>query len=149
MQVRDAMTKDPVCATPETPIVEIARLMVQHDCGAIPIVRDLASKIPLGLVTDRDIMVRTIAAGRDASQMSARDCMTSPAITVLEGARLSDCVELLELGQIRRAIVVDVRGGCSGIVAQADIARHASKRATGDMVREVSRRSVPAFAAAD
>jgi CBS domain-containing protein len=72
--------------------------------------------------------------------------MTAPAVTIPEDADLDDCVELLQLGQLRRVIVVDQAGGCVGIVAQADIARFASKRETGDLVREVSKRTEPAFA---
>jgi CBS domain-containing protein len=64
--------------------------------------------------------------------------MTSPAVTVAEDEDLGDVVDLLERRQIRRAIVVDQNGAVSGIVAQADIAAHASKRKTGELVREVS-----------
>lgn len=89
--------------------------------------------------------MRTIAANRDPLAMTVRDCMTSPAVTVLEEAQLRECIELLELGQIRRAIVVDASGTCTGIIAQADIALHASKRRTANLVHEVSRPTAPAF----
>jgi len=140
------MTKDPVCCTGDTPLAEVARLMVQHDCGAIPVVGDVLTKLPIGIITDRDIVTRSLAAGRDPLGLTARDCMTSPPVTIPENARFQECVELLELGQIRRVIVVDNAGVCSGIVAQADIARHASKREAGDLLREVSKPSAPAFA---
>ena len=81
----------------------------------------------------------------DPMELTVRACMTSPAVTIVEGTRVHDCVELLELSQIRRVLVVDDGGACIGIVAQADIARHASKRETGDLVREVSKPNVPAF----
>jgi len=77
--------------------------------------------------------------------MLARDCMTSPAITIVERARLHECVQLLEVAQIRRVVVVNDAGACVGILAQADIARSASRRETGSLVRQVSRRTVPAF----
>lgn len=72
------------------------------------------------------------------------ECMTSPAITIVEDTRVHDCVQLLEPSQIRRVIVVDDGGACCGIVSQADIARHTSKRETGDLVREISKPSAPA-----
>ncbi len=145
MRVRDAMTRDPVCCTGDTPIQAVAAMMTEHDCGAIPVVGDLLTRFPLGMITDRDIVARTIAAGHDPMTMLARDCMTSPAITIVESARLHECVQLLEVAQIRRVIVVNDAGACTGILAQADIARRASRRATGDLVRQVSKRTVPAF----
>jgi CBS domain-containing protein len=145
MQMRDAMTKDPVCCTPDTTIEAAARMMLERDCGAIPVVADLASRTPVGIITDRDIVTRVVAKGIDPMGLSVRECMTAPAVTILEDAGLDDCVELLQLGQLRRVIVVDRTGACVGIVAQADIARCASKRETGDLVREVSKPTEPAF----
>lgn len=145
MHVRDVMTKAPACCTPDTTLEEVAHMMVERDCGAIPIVGDLTTRMPLGIITDRDIVTRTLAKGRDPKGMTVRDCMTTPAVTIVEQARLHECVQLLELSQIRRVIVIDSSGACVGIVAQADIARHASKRETGDLVQQVSKPSVPVF----
>ena len=145
MRVRDVMTRDPVCCVPDTKLELIARIMVERDCGSIPVVDDLLDRRPVGIVTDRDIVTRTLAIGRDPMTLRVRDCMTSPAATIIEDASLGECVELLERGQIRRVIVVDDAGRCTGIVAQADVAQHASKRETGDLVQEVSRPSAPAF----
>jgi CBS domain-containing protein len=145
MQMRDAMTKDPVCCTPDTTIEAAARMMLERDCGAIPVVTDLASRTPVGIITDRDIVTRVVAKGIDPMGLPVRECMTAPAVTILEDAGLDDCVELLQLGQLRRVIVVDRTGACVGIMAQADIARCASKRETGDLVREVSKPTEPAF----
>jgi CBS domain-containing protein len=145
-RIRDVMTKDPACSTPDTTIEEAARMMVDHDCGAIPVVGDPIARMPLGIITDRDIVTRTIAKGRDPMGLTVRDCMTSPAVTVVDDALLHECVDLLELSQIRRVIVVDASGACVGIVAQADIARHASKRETGELVREVSKPAAPTLA---
>ncbi len=137
MKARDVMTKCPTCATPDARLEAIARMMIQCDCGAIPIVSE-ESGMPLGMVTDRDIVVRTIADGLDPLVLTARECMTTPAVTVSEDEALGDVVDLLERRQIRRAIVVDQTGAISGIVSLADIATHASKRKLGELVREVS-----------
>src|SRR5262249_6937507 len=77
MRVRDVMTIDPACCTPETSIETVANLMVDRDCGAIPVIGDLATRRPLGIVTDRDIVTRLIATGRDPTSMIAADCMTT------------------------------------------------------------------------
>jgi len=138
MKIRDVMTQEPTCCTPETSLEAVARLMVDCDCGAIPVVGDLAGKFPVGLITDRDIVTRVVAAGKNPFELVARDCMTAPAITVTDETDLEECIDMLELNQIRRCIVVDRDGRICGIVAQADIAAHASKRKAGEMVREVS-----------
>jgi predicted transcriptional regulator len=103
----------------------------------IPIVAE-ESGMPIGIVTDRDIVIRTIADGLDPVVLTARDCMTAPAITVSEDEHLSDVIDLLERRQLRRVIVVDRNGAVSGIISQADIATHASKRKAGELLQEVS-----------
>lgn len=137
MKARDVMTKSPTCATPDARLEAIARMMIQCDCGGIPIVAE-ESGMPIGIVTDRDIVVRTVADGLDPLVLTARDCMTTPAVTVDEDDDLGDIVDLLERRQLRRVIVVDRTGAVSGIIAQADIASHTSKRKAGELLKEVS-----------
>jgi len=138
MRARDVMTPQPRCCTPDTSLEEVARMMVDYDCGAIPVVDDLVSMRPVGMITDRDIVTCEVAFGRNPIERDVRDCMTAPPITISEHASLDDCVRTLELGQIRRLIVVDGDGRCCGIVAQADVASHASKRLAGELLRRVS-----------
>jgi CBS domain-containing protein len=99
---------------------------------------------PLGIVTDRDIVCRTLAEGRNPLEMTAGECMTSPTFTVHPNDTLEECCHVLEEHQVRRAIVIDEEGGCCGIVAQADVARHAGSRQTAELVEEVSQPGVAA-----
>ena len=115
--------------------------MIECDCGEIPVVDDKERMRPIGVVTDRDIVVRAVAAEQDTRELKAAECMTSPCVTTTPETSLDDCMRLMEEHQIRRVPVVDDRGSCCGIVAQADIARHAPKRETGRVVNEVSRPS--------
>ena len=80
MQVRDIMTDKPVCATPSTSLVEVACMMVEQDCGEIPVCD--SSKKPIGVVTDRDIACRLVAKGKDPTKATAEDCMSTPVVTV-------------------------------------------------------------------
>ena len=139
MKVKDVMSRNPTCCTADCSLESIARIMADRDCGAIPIVGDLATRFPLGIVTDRDIVLRAVACGRNPAMLMARDCMTAPPLTISEDADLKSCIELLEERQIRRIVVVDLAGRIVGIVAQADIATSASKRQAGELLREVSR----------
>ena len=112
--------------------------MVECDCGEIPIVDGNDTLRPIGVVTDRDIVCRIVAEGRNPADHAAGDCMTSPVVTVTPETDLDACVNLMEERQIRRVPVVDERGRLAGIVAQSDVARKASRTLTSDLVREVS-----------
>jgi len=138
MKVRDVMTKDPDCCTPESKLSEVARMMVSRDCGQIPVVEDKGSMRPVGVVTDRDIIIRSVAEGRNPLDMTARDVMTTPAVTVTPETKLEDCCRTLEKNQVRRVPVVDERGSCCGMVSQADIAQHAPDKMTAEVVKTVS-----------
>jgi CBS domain-containing protein len=139
MQVKDIMTRDPACCTPDTNLQEVARLMVKCDCGEIPVVENRQNMRPVGVVTDRDICCRTVAEGKNPLELTAGDCMSSPCVTVTPGMDVEDCCRLMEKNQIRRVPVVDENGVCCGIVAQADIAQHAPRQETAEVVRKVSR----------
>ncbi|MGE0862299.1 MAG: CBS domain-containing protein [Vicinamibacterales bacterium] len=134
---KDLMTADPQCCTAETPLNEVANLMVENDCGEIPVV-DADRKL-IGVVTDRDIVCRVVAKGKNPSAMTAQDAMSQPVISVTEDSSLEDVLSLMEEHQIRRVPVVDASGCCCGIIAQADVAMVAEESETGEMVREVSR----------
>jgi CBS domain-containing protein len=139
MQVREIMSDHLICCTPETSLGDVARLMADHDCGEIPVVGPGDSRKPLGVVTDRDITCRAVAQGRNPLELTAKDCMSAPVVTVTADAALEDCCRVMEQRQVRRVPVVDERGECCGIVSQADIARAASEKVAGHVVREVSR----------
>jgi CBS domain-containing protein len=132
------MTRDPICCTRGTRLQEVARMMVEHDCGAIPVVESRQNKRPVGVITDRDITCRTVAMGKNPLEMTARDCMTASAVTVAPETDLEECGHLMERHQIRRMLVVDGGGYCCGIVAQADIAERAPEALAAEVVREVS-----------
>lgn len=141
MLVKEVMTEDPACCTPEMNLREVAQLMVQNDCGCIPVVEDEASRKPVGMITDRDITVRAVAEGKNPLDLTARDIMTASPKTISDTSDLEECCNLMEDNQIRRIAVVDSSGGCCGIVAQADIAINAADGKTAEVVQEVSRAS--------
>jgi len=142
MRVREIMSKDVVCCSQETPLTEVARMMVERDCGEIPVVESGSNRKLVGVITDRDITCRTVAEGRNPLDLTAKDCMSSPVITVTTETILEDCCRTMEEHQIRRVPVIDESGQCRAVVSQADIARVASERLAGEVVREVSRPSV-------
>jgi len=141
MLVKEIMTENPACCTAESNLQEVAKMMLDNDCGAIPVVEDNNHKRPIGVVTDRDIIVRTVAKGENPLNMSAKSVMTKNVFTVTPDTTVEECVNLMEAHQVRRVPVVDENGSCVGMVAQADIAIKAKDSEAEDMVEEVSKAS--------
>ena len=144
MKIKEIMTASPACCTPETSLREVAAMFVDHDCGAIPVVDNVDTRRPIGIVTDRDIACRAVAKGLNALELTARDCMSSPSVTVSEAESLDAGLTAMEESRVRRLVVVDETGRCCGIVSQADIALHAPKRKTAEVVKEISEPASPA-----
>ena len=136
-RARDVMTVNPALCKPETSLDQVAKLMVQHDCGEIPVI-DAAEQV-VGVVTDRDIVCRVVAEGKNPSAYPAEHCMTERVVTVAEDAPISEVLAAMEKHQVRRVPVVDERGGCVGMISQADIAWASREKEVAELVREVSR----------
>lgn len=141
MQVKDIMTENPICCIPTTTLEEVARMMVENDCGAIPVVEDQEGWKPIGIITDRDITCRAVAEGRNPLELAAGDILSASPVTTVPETSLEECERLMEEHQLRRILVVDADGGCCGIVSLADIARNAPEVEIGEVVEEVSRPS--------
>ncbi|WP_053234216.1 CBS domain-containing protein [Sandaracinus amylolyticus] len=136
-KVRDIMTRSPACCSASTSLEEVARMMIVHDCGEIPVLDDVGT--PIGVVTDRDIACRTVAQGKNPLEMTAGQVMSSPCVTVNVDDSIHECCEVLESNMIRRVPVVDSKGRCCGIVSQADVARAGDEHETAELLREISR----------
>ena len=147
MQVKDVMTPNPACCSAETSLREVAQLMVENDCGEIPIVDNTDANRPIGVITDRDIVCRAVAKGNNPLDLTAADCMTTPCVTVTPEMSIDECGNILENNKIRRVPVVDASGSCCGIVALADIALRARENVATEVVKEVSEPSASASAA--
>ncbi len=78
MRVKHIITKNPACCTLDTNLQEVARLMVEHDCGESPVVQSKQNMKLVGVITDRDITCRTVAVGKNPLEMTAGDCMSQP-----------------------------------------------------------------------
>ena len=141
MNVSEVMTDSPQCCSPDTGLQEVAQMMVDCDCGCIPVVDGKDSKMPVGMITDRDITCRVVAQGRNPLDLTARDAMTSTVVSVTPETSLEECLNLMEESQVRRIAVVDKNGKICGIVAQADVARNADEQKTAEVVQQVSKAS--------
>ena len=124
MQVQDIMTQNPMCAEPTTSLQQLARMMVDCDCGGIPICESGTDRL-IGFVTDRDIVCRVLAKGFNPLQMTAQDAMSTNLQTTKPESTVDDVIHMMERYKIRRVPVTDDDGRVLGIVAQADLARRA------------------------
>src|SRR5437899_12989628 len=122
-------------------------MMINHDCGEIPVVNTKETRVAIGVITDRDIICRTVARALNPLDLTVADCMSKPCVTVTPDMSVEECSRILEENKIRRVPVVDADGSCCGIVALADIALHARRNVAAEVVKEVSEPTVAASAA--
>jgi CBS domain-containing protein len=137
---QDVMTKNPSCVKPSDTIERAARLMRDEDVGPLPVVQDEASRKLVGILTDRDIVIRIVAEGRDPRTTRVEEIMATSPVTCQPEDELTRALDLMSEHQVRRIPVVDKAGAVVGIIAQADVAtRTRDDEKTGEIVREVSR----------
>lgn len=141
LRLRDLMTTDVRTCTPDTPLSEVARIMAEVDCGFVPVVD--GDRVA-GVITDRDIVLRAVAANRDIRTTTARECMTTPAIMAGPDTDAHEAADLMAEKQIRRLCVVD-NGRLVGVVALGDLATeriHVDE--AGEALSSISEPSQPA-----
>ncbi|HEY8910480.1 MAG TPA: CBS domain-containing protein [Desulfosporosinus sp.] len=118
MKVREVMTDSVDCVSPTASAVDVAKMMKKDDVGSIPICDK--NKI-VGVITDRDIVLKVVAVGGDPSSTSAKDIMTTKVISVTADQDVHEAADLMAKYQIRRLPVLE-KGNLIGIVALADLA---------------------------
>lgn len=123
-RIRDVMTSDPATLDVSAPVIEAARLMQQRSIGDVLVVR---GEELVGVLTDRDIVVRCIAQGRDPSNETVEECCSSSVATVGPDSDTDEVVQLMVEKAIRRIPVVE-RGQPVGIVSIGDLAENLDRR---------------------
>ncbi len=135
MRCREIMTKTVRTATSEMPVREVAAIMREGDMGAVPIVDN--SKL-IGIVTDRDIVVRVVAEGKGADT-SISEAMTTELFTVRPDDFVFEAIRLMGDKQVRRVPVIDEKGELAGIIAMADVALETEdEREIAETLEEIS-----------
>ena len=132
---RELMTPDPTCVKEDQTLAEAARMMRDLDVGALPICgTDDRLK---GMLTDRDIVVKCIAAGGDPTTATAGSLAEGKPLTIGADVDIREALEVMQDQQVRRMPVIDEHR-LVGIISQADIARELSAVQTGETVAEIS-----------
>jgi CBS domain-containing protein len=133
--IRDLMTSNPCAVDADKPVAYAAKMMRDEDVGLAPIVE---GERLVGTLTDRDIAIRVVAEGRDPESTPVRDVASTDLVTVDPEQDLDEAVRLMAQHQVRRIPVVEEDGRLVGVVAQADVARQADDRQTGEVVERIS-----------
>lgn len=140
MKVHEIMTAHARCVSPDNTLVEAAGLMRQLDVGALPVCDDDKLR---GMVTDRDLVLRGVADGRDPNTTSIRDVMSQGVIYVLADQPVEEAVQIMENRQIRRLPVLNRGKRMVGIVSLGDIATSSNPAFSGMALRDVSMPAEP------
>lgn len=134
MKVRELMTSDPATVAPDDVVAQAATLMREEDCGSIPVVKDANL---VGIVTDRDITVRSVAAGADPKRQKVSEIMSADPITVAPDTDADEAARVMAEFQVRRLPVVE-DGHLLGIIVTAQLARRESAGKMGTTIKEIS-----------
>jgi CBS domain-containing protein len=148
IRAHELMTRRVATVHPASSVERAARLMAECDCGGLPVVGD--NGVLVGMVTDRDVVVRVVARGREVRNAIVADCMTEHVYACYANESIAECMRQMARHRVRRMPIVDERGRLIGILAQADLARHAvhhpipeERRTLAQVVGEVSEPAHP------
>jgi CBS domain-containing protein len=133
---RDVMTPDPATVSEKDSIRDAARIMASEDTGVVPVVN--GRKI-VGLVTDRDIVIRCVAEGKDTANVKVDDCMTKSVRSVREDTPVAEVLSMMSNAQIRRVPVVNSSNELVGIVSIGDISTETNQDGrVGKTIEQIS-----------
>jgi CBS domain-containing protein len=134
--VKDAMTSNPCTIDSDKTVEYAARMLKDENVGLAPIVE---GQRLVGTLTDRDIVVRVVAEGRDPKTVRVREVASTDLITIDPQQDLDEALRLMANHQVRRLPVVEEDGRVVGVLAQADVAQEANEKKVGEMVEEISK----------
>jgi CBS domain-containing protein len=135
-KISELMSPNPCAIDADKPVAYAARMMKDEDVGLAPIVE--GDRL-VGTLTDRDIVTRVVAEGKDPQSVTVREVASTNLVTVDPKQDLDEALRLMASNQVRRLPVVEEDGRLVGVVAQADVAREAKDKQTGELVEEISK----------
>ena len=138
MRIDEIMKREPESCAPGDLVQEVALKMKYHDCGLIPVVEENGVRQPVGVITDRDIACRLVAAGKVADQTRVEEIMTREVITVNYQASFNAAIRLMEGHGVRRLVVTQGSGGLIGVLSLTDLARAVGRDRLGKLVQSLS-----------
>jgi CBS domain-containing protein len=138
MKVSDAMTSQVSIARPTDSIRQVAQTMAQVESGVVPVVED--GKV-VGVVTDRDIVLRVVAEGRSFDSPISEAMSDGEVLSVKEDDILADATAKMANHQVRRLVVLNDAGALTGILSLGDVAKDYGAKQVGKTLEEISQES--------
>jgi CBS domain-containing protein len=135
-RITEVMSTNPCAIDADKPVAYAAQMMKEEDVGLAPVVE--GDRL-VGALTDRDIVTRVVAEGRDPQSVPVREVASKDLVTIEPQQDLDEALRLMASYQVRRLPVVEDDGRLVGVVAQADVAREAKDKQTGQLVEDISR----------
>jgi CBS domain-containing protein len=135
-KISELMSPNPCTIEADKPVAYAARMMKEEDVGLAPVVE---GERLVGTLTDRDIVTRVVAEGKDPQAVTVREVASTDLVTIDPQQDLDEALRLMAGNQVRRLPVVEEDGRLVGVVAQADVAREAKDKQTGELVEEISK----------
>lgn len=135
-KISELMSPNPCTIEADKPVAYAARMMKEEDIGLAPVVE---GERLVGTLTDRDIVTRVVAEGKDPQSVTVREVASTDLVTIDPQQDLDEALRLMAGNQVRRLPVVEEDGRLVGVVAQADVAREAKDKQTGELVEEISK----------
>jgi CBS domain-containing protein len=135
-KISELMSPNPCTIEADKPVAYAARMMKEEDVGLAPVVE--GDRL-VGTLTDRDIVTRVVAEGKDPQSVLVREVASTNLVTLDPQQNLDEALKLMASNQVRRLPVVEENGRLVGVVAQADVAREAKDKQTGELVEEISK----------
>jgi CBS domain-containing protein len=135
----EVMTKNAICCLPDDMVAKVAQLMQSENIGSIPVIENEQTQKLVGIVTDRDLVLKIIAKGQDAKSTKVEAVMTRQVVTCHAEDDFQKALDAMAKHQLRRIPIVDNNNKIVGIIAQADVATRVNQpEKTAEMVKEIS-----------
>jgi CBS domain-containing protein len=134
-RVKEVMSSEPCAIEAEKPVSYAAKMMKDENVGMAPVVE--GDRL-VGALTDRDIVTRVVAEGKDPSSVTAREAASTQLVTAEPEQDLDEALKMMASKQVRRLPVVE-NGRLVGVLAQADVALQANDKKTGEVVEQISK----------
>ena len=131
MRIEEICSRIVVVALPGTSVHEGARLLREHHVGALVVIDSRQSSRPVGVVTDRDMVVGVLAEGIDPAKVTVGDLMSGSVVTVNASEGVLESIRMMQSEGVRRVVVVDNAGSLVGIVSFNDLVPYVSEALSG------------------
>lgn len=138
MLIKDVMNEVSVVCTEEMPLTKVFRLMLENDCGCIPVVESYAHPVPIGSISEKDICLQIVGKNRDPQRLTAANVMNGNICKAKNTATVFDCLNLMQNREADRLFVLDAKGAICGTIKRTELEAVRSRQHIDDLYNQVS-----------